>query len=108
MAPTLTGLAGLPNLRTISLHGCTAATQAADAALNKLLKALKAQRPPRVKVGRRTFPLGYSALGHRLMMTQGRPHRCRSPVPSGPLCHYPSRPSLPGYVAGNEGMRSVW
>ena len=51
VAPTLTGLAALPNLRTISLHGCTAATQAADAALNKLLKALKVQRPPRVKVG---------------------------------------------------------
>jgi hypothetical protein len=50
VAPTLTGLAALGELRTVSLHGCTAATQAADAALNKLLKALKGQRPARVKV----------------------------------------------------------
>ncbi|CAL8470608.1 g10150 [Coccomyxa elongata] len=47
---SLTGLAELPALRTVSLHGCTAATQAADTALNKLLKALKAVRPQRVKV----------------------------------------------------------
>ncbi len=40
----------LPHLRTISLHGCTAATQAADAALNRLLKAIKATKPPRIKV----------------------------------------------------------
>ena len=50
VATTLTGLAGLSELRTISLHGCTAATQDADAALNRLLKALKSQRPPRCKV----------------------------------------------------------
>lgn len=47
---SLVGLAQLPRLRTVSLHGCTAATQAADTALNKLLKALKAARPQRVKV----------------------------------------------------------
>ncbi len=46
----LVGLAELPALKTVSLHGCTAATQAADTALNKLLKALKSARPQRVKV----------------------------------------------------------
>ena len=46
----LTGLAELPQLKIISLHGCTAATQASDTALNKLLKVLKAHKPARVKV----------------------------------------------------------
>lgn len=46
----LTGLAELPQLKIISLHGCTAATQASDTALNKLLKVLKAHKPMRVKV----------------------------------------------------------
>ncbi|EIE22610.1 L domain-like protein [Coccomyxa subellipsoidea C-169] len=46
----LVGLAELPALKMVSLHGCTAATQAADTALNKLLKALKSARPQRVKV----------------------------------------------------------
>ena len=39
----LTGLAELPQLKVISLHGCTAATQPSDAALNKLLKVIKAK-----------------------------------------------------------------
>ena len=46
----LTGLAELPQLKVISLHGCTAATQPSDAALNRLLKVLKAHKPVRVKV----------------------------------------------------------
>ena len=88
VSPTLTGLAALPNLRTISLHGCTAATQAADAALNKLLKALKAQRPPRVKVRGRGLPCS-KACGEGLPRgragltgdSEGCPRACASTAP---------------------------
>jgi hypothetical protein len=46
----LATLAKLPGLKTINLHGCTAASQAADVALNKLLKAIKANKLARIKV----------------------------------------------------------